>query len=122
MVAFSWSGRPGLLLPAPGHHGGLVFSNGWRNDVIDLILSQITDVFRIGLIIALVITMRRTATVTGRFLPLVLGVVFVAVILPATLPQGAVAFRDAVAAGLVANLIILAPVLAVAAVIDRSRR
>ena len=44
--------------------------------MIDLVFSQLSDVFRIGLIIALVVTMLRTSTVTGRVLPLVAGVVF----------------------------------------------
>jgi len=54
--------------------------------VIELVLSQLSDVFRIGLIMALVLTMRRTAPVTGRVLPLAAGVVFVAVLLPSTMP------------------------------------
>ena len=88
----------------------------------DLVLSQLTDLFRIGLIIALVVTMHRTAAVTGRVLPLVLGVVFVAVMLPATMPSSSASLADATLAGLVSNSIILVPVLAVAALIVRLRR
>ena len=88
----------------------------------DLLLSQLTDLFRIGLIIALVVTMRRTAAVTGRVLPLILGVVFVAVMIPATLPRGSATLADAVLAGLISNSIILVPVLALAALITRLRR
>ena len=88
----------------------------------DLVLSQLTDLFRIGLIIALVVTMHRTAAVTGRVLPLVLGVVFVAVMIPATLPRGSATLADAVLAGMISNSIILVPVLAVAALIRRLRR
>jgi hypothetical protein len=88
----------------------------------DLVLSQLTDVFRIGLIVALVATMHRTAAVTGRVLPSILGVVFVAVIIPATLPSGSVSLADAVLAGLVSNTIILIPVLAGARLIARWRR
>ena len=88
----------------------------------DLVLSQLTDLFRIGLIIALVVTMYRTAAVTGRVLPLALGVVFVAVMLPATLPRSSASLADAVLAGLVSNSIILVPVLACAALIRRLRR
>ena len=79
----------------------------------DLVISQLTDLFRIGLIIALVVTMHRTAAVTGRVIPLVLGVVFVAVMLPTTMPSNSVKLTDAILAGLVSNLIILIPVLAV---------
>ena len=88
----------------------------------DLVLLQLTDLFRIGLIIGLVYTMHRTAAVTGRVLPLVLGVVFVAVMLPATMPSASVSFTDAILAGLVSNTIILLPVLGVAAFITRMRR
>jgi uncharacterized membrane protein len=88
----------------------------------DLLFSQLTDIFRIGLIIGLVYTMNRTAAVTGRVLPLILGVVFVAVILPATLPSPAAGLTQAVAVGLLANTIILLHVLALARLIARFRR
>ena len=90
--------------------------------MIDLVLSQLSDLFRIGLIVALVVTMRRTASVTGRFIPLVLGVVFVAVMLPATMPNASSSSGDAILAGLISNSIILAVVLACAEVIARVRR
>ena len=90
--------------------------------MIDLVLSQLTDLFRIGLMIALVVTMLRTSAVTGRVLPLALGVVFVAVILPTTMPGGSASLTDAILAGLVSNLIILVPVLAAAALVARLRK
>lgn len=90
--------------------------------MIDLVLSQLTDIFRIGLIVALVITMRRTSAVTGRVLPLALGVVFVAVILPTTLRSQQAAVGDAIVAGLISNVVILGVVLAAATLIDRLRR
>lgn len=88
----------------------------------DLALSQLTDLFRIGLITGLVFTMHRTADVTGRVLPLVLGVVFVAVLLPTTMPSTSASFTDAVFAGLISNSIILIPVLILAGLVARSRR
>ena len=88
----------------------------------DLVLSQLSDLFRIGLIVALVVTMRRTAPVTGRVLPLVLGVAFVAVMIPVTMPGASSHSGDAIVAGLVSNSIILALVLACAEVIARVRR
>jgi len=90
--------------------------------LIDLIVSQLTDVFRIGLIVALVITTLRTSAITGRLIPLACGVVFVAVMLPLTLPTGSVPLTESILAGLVANLIILVPVLAAASVFQRMRR
>ena len=88
----------------------------------DLVFSQLTDIFRIGLIIALVFTMHRTAAVTGRVIPLALGVVFVAVMLPATMPSSAASVYDAVLAGLVSNTIILMLTLALAWLLARMRR
>ena len=90
--------------------------------MIDLVLSQLSDLFRIGLIVALVVTMRRTAPVTGRVLPLVLGVAFIAVMLPLTMPSPSSGSGEAIVAGLVSNSIILALVLACAKVIARVRR
>jgi hypothetical protein len=92
------------------------------NPLIDLVVSQLTDIFRIGLIIALVVTMQRTAAVTGRIIPLVLGVIFVAVMLPTTMPSSSVSLKDAILAGLVSNVIILLPVLALAWRIARMRK
>ena len=90
--------------------------------MIDLVFSQLSDVFRIGLIIALVVTMLRTSSVTGRVLPLVAGVVFVAVIVPSTFSGGTESLSQEIAAGLISNLIILAPVLLLARWITHLRR
>ena len=90
--------------------------------MIDLVLAQLTDLFRIGLIIALVVTMRRTAAVTGRVFPLVLGVIFVAAMLPLTMPVASACLTGAILAGLVSNTIILAVVLVAAGLIARLRR
>ena len=90
--------------------------------MIELVLSQLSDLFRIGLLIALVITMLRTSAVTGRALPLVMGVLFVAVILPTTMPSGTASVSDAILAGLVSNSLITGLVIAVAAVLTRLRR
>ena len=77
----------------------------------DLLLSQLSDPFRIGLLIALFITMLRTRTASGIWVPLAAGVVFVAVILPSTMQATSVPLMQAVLVGLVANLVILAVIL-----------
>lgn len=89
--------------------------------MIDIVFTQLTDPFRIGLIVALVITMFRTSAVTGHVIPLALGVLFVAVILPSTLPSQSVEFVDAVLSGLVSNAIILAVVLGVVTLLRKRR-
>lgn len=89
--------------------------------MIELVQSQLLDPFRIGLIVALVFTMFRTRAATGTLLPLALGVVFVAVILPSTRGTGTVGLIQAVLAGLVSNTIILGIVMALAVIFRRLR-
>lgn len=55
----------------------------------ELIQAQATDVFRIGLLVALLATMHRTRAATGTVLPLLAGILFVAIIVPATQGSGA---------------------------------
>jgi hypothetical protein len=90
--------------------------------LFDLIISQLIDPFRVGLLIGLVITMQRTAAVTGRIVPLVLGVLFVAVMLPTTMPSSSVSLKEAILAGIASNVILLIPVLALMWLIARVRR
>jgi hypothetical protein len=80
----------------------------------DLLLAQLADPFRIGLLIALFITMLRTQTATGIWAPLGAGAVFVAVIIPSTLTQSAqaVPLAQAIGVGIVADVILLAIILA----------
>ena len=77
--------------------------------IVETLGDQLRDPFRWGLLVALVLTMLRTEGQTGRWLPLALGALFVAVIIPATRPGGDV-LRSA-AVGLAANALILAAVL-----------
>ncbi|MFN3437318.1 MAG: hypothetical protein ACK41V_06480 [Acidovorax sp.] len=90
--------------------------------MIELVISQLSDLFRIGLIIALVVTTLRNAAVTGRIIPLVLGVVFVAVMLPTTMPKGSASVAEAILAGLISNSIILVLALAGTLLVSRLRR
>ena len=88
----------------------------------DLALSQFTDPFRIALLIGLVLTMQRTIAVTGKVVPLLAGVAFVAVIIPTTITKGLAAdYYTQIGVGLATNAVILAVILAVKAVIDRRR-
>jgi hypothetical protein len=88
----------------------------------EIIQLQITDIFRVGLIVALVVTMLRTRAATGVWLPLVAGLAFVAVIIPATTGGIAgVALATQVGLGLIANLLILVPVGAVVWAVMRNR-
>lgn len=78
----------------------------------DLLVPLLADPFRIGLIIALVITMLRTRAQSGVVLPLAAGVVFVAVLIPlGGGPLAAVPMWQQIAWGIAANIILLALVL-----------
>ena len=92
-------------------------------DLSNLILSQLADPFRIGLMVALVITMQRTQGTTGVWVPLAAGVLFVAVIIPSTmLTVLAQPLWQVVAVGMVSNAIILAVILGAWAIYQRFRR
>jgi hypothetical protein len=93
---------------------------GW----LDILTAQLLDPFRIALLIALVYTMERNRAATGTLVPLLAGMLFVAVIIPTTLspPAGEVPMWRVVAVGLVANAAILAVVLAIWTAVQRARR
>lgn len=88
----------------------------------EILTAQLTDLFRVGLIIALIITARRNVAATGWVLPLIFGVIFVAVIIPVTQQtNNAAPLWQLVGVGLVANLIILAGALGIYAAYKRFR-
>ncbi len=88
----------------------------------DLLIAQLTDVFRIGLIVALIATAYRTRANTGLVMPLILGVVFIALMIPMTLPPpGGDPLWRLAAVGVVANLILLAVAGGVWTLIQRLR-
>lgn len=74
----------------------------------DILQSQLTDVFRIGMIVALIATALRTQAAMGLLVPLMAGVVFVAIIIPATMQTGSsVPLTQRIGAGIISNLILL---------------
>ena len=85
-----------------------------------LILSQLSDPFRIGLLIGLVHTTARTVVVTGRIIPLLAGLVFVAVIIPSTLGSPGPLVQS-VLIGLASNALILGVIVAAWQVVQRFR-
>ncbi len=84
--------------------------------MLELLISQLTDPFRIGLVFFLLVTAIRTRAATGLWAPLAVGVLFVAVLIPLT--TGAAAAADnatrltAMAIGVIANALLLAVLLA----------
>lgn len=90
--------------------------------LMEILTGQLTDLFRVGLMIALIITARRNVAATGWVLPLIFGVIFVAVMIPSTMQsQSAEPLWRLIAVGMVANLIILAAVLGAYAAYKRFR-
>ncbi|MBL8578749.1 MAG: hypothetical protein JNK47_16115 [Mesorhizobium sp.] len=87
----------------------------------ELVMSQITDLFRIGLLVALVVTAYNTAANVGLAVPLALGAVFVAVLIPVTMqaPEG-VTLTMAILTGLAVNVVIIAIILAARTVLMRA--
>lgn len=77
-------------------------------DLLELLKAQLTDPFRIGLLVALLMTMLNTARTTGQFVPLILGAVFVAVLIPTAFQSQGTASYLAIAVGMVSNAILLA--------------
>jgi hypothetical protein len=77
-------------------------------DYVSLFTTQITDIFRLGLLAGLIYTTERTRAQTGILLPLVAGILFVAVTIPNTMPVAGVDMVSAVATGIVSNAVIVA--------------
>jgi hypothetical protein len=73
-----------------------------------LLLTQLTDVFRIGFLIGLIYTIERTRQQTGVIVPLLAGIVFIAVILATAMPVMNVPVWQSIASGIAANAAITA--------------
>lgn len=76
-------------------------------DLSALVVAQFTDIFRLGLLAGLIYTTQRTRQQTGVLLPLLAGIVFVAVIIPATMPVSGVPQLTATVSGIAVNAVIV---------------
>lgn len=83
----------------------------------ELFAAQIMEPFRIALALGLVLTMLRTQGQTGTWLPLALGVLFIAVIIPVGFGAGPAGFAMTVGVGLLSTALIVAVILAVRALV-----
>lgn len=92
----------------------------------EIIAQQLLDPFRAGLIFFLVLTAHRTRATMGLRTPLILGVIFVAAMLPLTtggsMVEQAGGVLPAMAYGLITNTILLGIVLLGWAIWERMRR
>jgi uncharacterized membrane protein HdeD (DUF308 family) len=89
----------------------------------ELFAANLIDPFRIILLAALIATMLRTRANTGTWLPLALGALFVAVLIPLTLqPAQSLPLWQVVAVGFLANVVLLAVGMALWTAFQRMRR
>ncbi len=88
--------------------------------LFEILASQLSDVFRVGLLVMLLLTVRNTYGRTGLVLPLAAGLLFVAVLIPMTNADGAEELWVLIAVGLLSNAAIVAVVLAGYVVVTRS--
>ena len=77
-------------------------------DNVSLFISQCTDLFRVGLVAGLIYTMERTRAQTGFVLPFVAGILFIAIIIPSTMPRPDISMLQAILTGLASNAAIFA--------------
>lgn len=89
--------------------------------MIDILLAQLTDPFRIVLAVGLVLTMIRNRSVTGTVLPLAAGTLFIAIIIPTTLQRVTGGLSLHIGLGLVSTAIIVGVVLAIREAVLRFR-
>lgn len=90
-------------------------------DLLDILLAQLTDPFRIGLLVALLLTTFSTIRATGTVVPLVLGAIFVAVLIPTAFASAEIAKAASIGVGLVSNAIILGILLLIRQAFVKSR-
>lgn len=91
--------------------------------MVDIVFSQLIDPFRIGMIFFLLMTAIRTRANMGLWMPLGMGVVFIAILIPLTTAAASPVNRfEAIALGIVTNALILAVLLAGWTVFEKVRR
>jgi hypothetical protein len=76
--------------------------------IVSAVLVQLADPFRVGLMAALIYTTIRNAAVTGWFVPMAAGMVFVAFMIATLFPKAGETAFIATGTGLVANAVIAA--------------
>lgn len=87
---------------------------------LDIYLAQLVDPFRIGLLVAMLLTSASTAPTLNRWIPIALGVVFIAVLIPFSFGSTDETTKAlAVGIGLGSNATVLAVLLAAQALYRR---
>ena len=91
-------------------------------ELVNILIAQLADPFRIGLLVALLFTAQNTSGALNRWLPIGLGLVFVAVIIPTALASESAPVGAEIGVGVVANAAVLALMLAAQAIVERVRK
>jgi hypothetical protein len=91
-------------------------------DIVGIMIAQLADPFRIGLLVALLFTARNRSAALHRWLPIALGLVFVAVLIPTAMASDDSEVSAQIGVGIVSNAIILALMLFAEAAFERFRR
>jgi hypothetical protein len=91
--------------------------------MVEIITTQLTDPFRIGMIFFLLLTAIRTRANMGLWMPLGMGVIFIAILIPLTTAAASPVPRlTAIGLGVIANAVILAIFLAGWTIWQKTRR
>jgi len=88
----------------------------------DILLTQLIDPFRIALIVGLGWMTLRLRQNSGVLMPLLIGTLFFAVMLPTTLPISGAQRQIQMATGVAANAIILTVLIGIWLLLQRFRR
>lgn len=92
-------------------------------NILGILIEQLADPFRIGLLVALLLTAANTSGALNRWLPITLGLVFVAVLIPTAMASDSDgALTAEIGVGLVSNTIILGLMLLAELVYERVKR
>jgi hypothetical protein len=92
-------------------------------NVLTILVEQLADPFRVGLLIALLFTAANSSGIFNRWLPIALGLVFVAVLIPTAMASDEAAPVTAqIGVGLLSNGIIVGIMLLAEAAFNRIKR
>jgi hypothetical protein len=91
-------------------------------EIVGIMIAQLADPFRIGMLVALLFTARNRSATLHRWLPIALGLVFVAVLIPTAMASDDSEMGAQIGVGIVSNAIILGLMLCAEAAFERFRR
>jgi hypothetical protein len=92
-------------------------------DVTELIIAQLADPLRMGLLVALLFFATNSKGVLNRWLPIALGLAFVAVLIPTAMASDATEPVTAqIGVGFLSNAMIIGVMLFAEAVVEKFRR